>query len=55
MTEAELDERVELMASMYGGWVDVQVSGGMLAYAVTSWNDLLDMPVSVVMAWRVSN
>ena len=55
LTEAELDTRAELMASMFGGWIDVGVSHGVLAYGITCWNDALDMPVTVVQAWRVDN
>lgn len=55
MTEPELDERAELMASMYGGWIDVAYAEGRIAYAITCWNDALDMPVTVVQAWWVRN
>jgi hypothetical protein len=55
MTEAELDSRAEVMASMFGGWIDVGVSNGVMAYGITSWSDELDMPITIVQAWSVRN
>jgi hypothetical protein len=51
----DLDERAELMASVFGGWIDVGYTQGVIAYGITTWSDELDMPITVVQAWSVVN
>lgn len=55
LTEAELDTRAEVMASMFGGWIDISYARGRIAYGITSWSEELDMPITIVQAWWVAN